>query len=196
MSLRLICLLAAAALAAAPAARAERADAAKPVNVEADRLTADDSKQVAVFEGKVVLTQGTRMLRADRVTIRQDSEGFQHATAEGKPAVFREKREGSDEWLDGEAERIEYDGKREFVELFNRARLSRNKDEVRGNYISYDQKADFFQVQNAKEFAPAPGRDGRVRAVIQPKAKSDTAARSAPPPPVELKPSPLGSAPQ
>ncbi|MGA8055569.1 MAG: lipopolysaccharide transport periplasmic protein LptA [Burkholderiales bacterium] len=196
MSLRLICLLAAAALAAAPAARAERADAAKPVNVEADRLTADDSKQVAVFEGKVVLTQGTRMLRADRVTIRQDSEGFQHATAEGKPAVFREKREGSDEWLDGEAERIEYDGKREFVELFNRARLSRNKDEVRGNYISYDQKADFFQVQNAKEFAPAPGRDGRVRAVIQPKAKSDTPARPAPPPPVELKPSPLGSAPQ
>jgi lipopolysaccharide export system protein LptA len=178
-----------AALAGPGIARAERADSEKPVNVESDRLTADDIKKVSVFEGRVVVTQGTRILRADRVTIRQDPEGFTHAVAEGKPATFREKRDGTvDEWIDGEAERIEYDGKKEFVELFTKARLNRDKDEVRGNYISYDQKADFVQVQNSKEFVPSPGREGRVRAVLQPKPKGD--ATSLPKSePLQLKPS-------
>lgn len=181
------------ALALVGLAHAERADSQKPVNVEADRLTADDAKQTAVFEGKVVVTQGTRILRADRVTIRQDGEGFSYAVAEGKPATFREKREGVDEWVDGEAQRIEYDGKKEFVELFTNARLNRNKDEIRGNYISYDQKADLFQVKGAKD-APAAAntRDSRVRAVIQPKAKNGEAPPPAPP--LELKPSSAASA--
>jgi lipopolysaccharide export system protein LptA len=183
-----IALCALIALGGAIDARAERADSQRPVNVEADRLTADDAKQTAVFEGKVVVTQGTRVLRADRVTIRQDGEGFSYAVAEGKPATFREKREGADEWVDGEAQRIEYDGKKEFVELFTNARLNRNKDEIRGNYISYDQKADLFQVKGAKD-APANGtRESRVRAVIQPKPKTGEAV-TAPSAPLELKPS-------
>ncbi|MBS1215413.1 MAG: OstA-like protein [Proteobacteria bacterium] len=176
MSRILHCVALGLALAIPHGALAERADGDKPVNVESDRLTADDAKKVSVFEGRVVVTQGTRILRADRVTIRQDAEGFTSAVAEGKPATFREKREGTaDEWIDGEAERIEYDGKKEFVELFTKARLNRDKDEVRGNYISYDQKADFVQVQNSKEFVPAPGREGRVRAVLQPKPKGEAA---------------------
>jgi lipopolysaccharide export system protein LptA len=180
-----------AVLAPAPSL-AERADSQKPVNVEADKLTADDAKQTAVFEGRVVVTQGTRVLRADKVTIRQDGEGFSHAIAEGKPATFREKREGTDEWVDGEAQRIEYDGKRELVELFNSARLTRNKDEIRGNYISYDQKADVFLVKGGKDAGGAGSRDARVRAVIQPKPKNGEGAPAAPP--LELKRSSATSA--
>ena len=83
----------AAALAALPA-RAERADRDKPVNVEADRMLADDGKQTVVFEGRVVLTQGTFVLRADKLTVRQDKEGFQSGVATGSPATFRQKRDG------------------------------------------------------------------------------------------------------
>jgi lipopolysaccharide export system protein LptA len=184
-----LALAAAVALTLSLRVQAERADAQKPVNVEADRLTADDAKQTAVFEGRVVMTQGTRVLRADKVTIRQDGEGFSYAVAEGKPATFREKREGADEWVDGEAQRIEYDGKRELVELFNNARLHRNKDEIRGNYISYDQKADLFQVKGGKDVQGGT-RDARVRAVIQPKPKNTEPAS----PPLELKPSSAASA--
>ncbi|HTO51583.1 MAG TPA: lipopolysaccharide transport periplasmic protein LptA, partial [Burkholderiales bacterium] len=130
-----------AALAAAPV-RAERADRDKPLNVEADRMLADDGKQTVVFEGRVVLTQGTFVLRADKLTVRQDKEGFQSGVAVGSPATFRQKRDGVDEWIDGEALRIEYDGKVERVELFDKARVSRDKDEVRGNYISYDTRSE------------------------------------------------------
>jgi lipopolysaccharide export system protein LptA len=177
------------AVAVVGAPRAERADRDKPVNVESDRMTADDAKQVAVFDGRVVLTQGTFQLRADKLTVRQDKDGFSVAVAEGKPATFRQKRDGADEWVDGEALRIEYDGKKDFVELFERARLTRDKDEVRGNYISYDSRTEFFTVQNSKNFQPAPSRDGRVRATIQPKKSEDK-----PGAPVELRSSPAPEA--
>jgi len=170
-------------------ALAEKADRDKPVNVEADRLTVDDNRQVSVFEGRVVVTQGTMQIRGDRVVVRQDSEGFQFGTATGNLATFRQKREGVDEWVDGEAERIEYDGKKEFVEFFNRAKLRRDLDETRGNYIAYDSKTEFFRVQSAKD-APAAGNNttpgNRVRAVLQPAGKP----AAAPPPvaPASLKP--------
>lgn len=173
-------MLLAATLACVVPARAEKADRSKPINVEADRMTADDAKQVAVFEGRVVLVQGTFTLRADRLTIRQDKDGAKFGVAVGKPATFREKREGVDEWIDGEAERIEYDGKIEKVELFTRARLWRDKDEVRGNYISYDQKTEFFQVQHAKDSVAGAGEAGRVRAILQPKPKPAAPEPAAP----------------
>lgn len=177
------------ALAALAPAYAERADRDKPLNIEADRMMADDAKQTVVFEGRVVLTQGTFVLRAEKLTVRQDADGFQFGVAVGSPATFREKRDGAEEWIDGEALRIEYNGKAQLVELFDKARVTRDKDEVRGNYISYDQRAEVYRVQGAKEFRPSPTRDGRVRAVIQPKKKDEGAAprRDAP---VELKPAP------
>jgi lipopolysaccharide export system protein LptA len=175
-------------LVAAPG-RAERGDRDKPLNIEADRMVADDGKQTVVFEGRVVLTQGTFVLRADRITVRQDKDGFQTGVAVGSPATFRQKRDGVDEWIDGEAQRIEYDGKAERVELFDQARVRRDKDEVRGNYISYDTRSEIYRVQGAKEQPAAPaGRDGRVRAVIQPKKKDDGTAPRAPA--LELKPAP------
>src|SRR5262245_6292539 len=169
-----------AALGTAPPAHAERADRDKPLNVEADRMLADDGKQTVVFEGRVVLTQGTFVLRADKLTVRQDKEGFQSGIAVGSPATFRQKRDGVDEWIDGEALRIEYDGKVERVELFDRARVSRDKDEVRGNYISYDSRSDVYHVQSAKAPVAAPTGEARVRAVIQPKKKLDGAPSAAP----------------
>jgi lipopolysaccharide export system protein LptA len=159
----------------------------EPINIEADRMRADDLKQVAEFEGRVVLTQGAFQLRADKITVRKDDDGFQHGVAIGNPATFRQRREGTDEWIDGEARRIEYDGKQARVELFDGARISRDKDEVRGNYISYDTRTEVFSVQGGKQYAASPGREDRVRAVIQPKPKSGAAPRGAA---LELAPTP------
>ena len=124
---RALALLALALVVVGPA-HAERTDRDKPVNIEADRMMADDQKQTAVFEGRVVLTQGTFVLRADKLTVKQDPQGFQIGVAVGSPATFRQKRDGVDEWIDGEALRIEYDGKAERVELFDKARINRDKD--------------------------------------------------------------------
>jgi lipopolysaccharide export system protein LptA len=166
---------------------AEKADREKPVNLEADRVTVDDLKQTAVFEGNVVLTQGTTVIRGDRMVVKQDAEGFQYGTTYGNLAYFRQKRDGVNEYVEGWAERIEYDGKADRVQMFNRAYLKRNTDEVRGDYISYDAPTEFFRVVGGgKKAATATNPEGRVRAVIQPKSKGKPAPAA---PPVTLKPS-------
>jgi lipopolysaccharide export system protein LptA len=138
-------------------------------------MNADDAKKTAVFEGRVVLTQGTLIIKADRLTLRQDKEGFQYGVASGNLATFRQKRDGANEYIDGEAERIEYDGRADRVQFFERARLRRDTgDDVRGNYISYDSRTEYFTVQSAKD-ARAQGADGRVRAVIMPKKREGDA---------------------
>jgi lipopolysaccharide export system protein LptA len=169
----------------APIAYGERADRDKPVNLEADQVTVDDNKQVATFIGNVVLTQGTLVIRGDRMVVQQDAEGFKYGVAYGNLASFRQKREGYDEYIDGFAERIEYDGKAEKVQMFNRAYLKKTNDDVRGNYISYEIATEFFKVVGGGKQAATPGNpEGRVRAVIQPKPKEKPAAA----PPVTLKP--------
>jgi lipopolysaccharide export system protein LptA len=152
------------------AALAEKADHDKPVNIESDTLNADDVKKIATFEGKVVLTRGTLVIRSDKLVVRQDDDGFQYGVATGNPARFRQKREGRDEYFEGEAARIEYDGKLERIELFDGARLHRDGgDDVRGNYISYDSRGERFTVKSGGD--AATGSDARVRAVIMPKNK-------------------------
>lgn len=155
-----------------PCAQAELADRDKPVNIEANRLSIDDKKKESVFEGNVTMTQGTLTLRADRVFVRQDAEGFNHAIAFGRPAHFRQKREGTDEYIEGFAERMEYDGKQDKVQLFTNAHVKKGVDEVRGDYISYDAVTEYYQVIGGGPAAASTANpQGRVRAVIQPKRR-------------------------
>ncbi len=183
--LRCIALLAWCVLAPA-AAHAERADRDKPVNLEADQVTVDDNKQTATFIGRVILTQGTLVIRGDRMVVQQDADGFKYGVAYGNLASFRQKREGYDEYIDGYAERIEYDSKAEKLQMFNRAHLKKANDDVRGNYISYEVATEFFRViGGGKQAATAANPEGRVRAVIQPKSRDKPAAA---PPPLTLKP--------
>lgn len=186
-------LLAIALLVSAGAALAEKADRNKPMNVEADALRYDDLKQTSVFTGRVVITKGTIVIRGARVEVTQDAEGYQHGvvTAEpGKLAFFRQKREGVDEFIEGEGETIEYDGKADRVKFIRRAELRRFRgatlsDEIVGSLITYDNTSDTFAVDGGPA-SSAPG--GRVRAVLAPRGGASAPAAPAAPP-AALRPS-------
>lgn len=186
-------------LLAATPLHAEKADREKPIQVEADRVSLDDLNKLSIFEGNVVLTQGTLLVKADKVTVRQDADKAQYATALGRPLSFRQKRDGADDYIEGWAERLEYDGKRNQVELFQKARLKRNNDEIRGDYIFYDAVAETFRVGPAapssdKSTPAAPS--GRVRMVIQPKPAAAPAAPAPAAQPLPLKTAPVISKPR
>jgi lipopolysaccharide export system protein LptA len=157
-----------------PIAHAERADRDKPVHLEANRITVDEAKKVQILEGNVQLVQGTLVIRAEKLIVSQDADGFQKGTAfsgGGKLATFRQKREGKDEFIDGEAERIEYNGKTEKAELFGQAHVKSGLDEVQGQYISYDGKTENYLVTGSSPEAGKGGKSERVHAIIQPKQK-------------------------
>lgn len=153
-----------------PACFAERADRDKPVHLEADQVLIDDAQQVSTFIGNVKLTQGTMVIRGDKIVVVQDKDGFKHGTAYGNTASFRQKREGLDEYVEGYGERIEYDTRAETVDFYVQARLKRDLDEVRGEHITYSAKTEIFQVDSGGQDS-AEEQPKRVRAILQPKPK-------------------------
>lgn len=169
-------------------AQAEKADRDKPMNIEADSLRYDDLKQESVFTGNVVVTKGTVIIRGARIDVRQDPEGYQYGVvtaAPGQLAYYKQRRDGppgSDEWIEGQSEVIEYDSRADNVKFIRRAVMRRLigakvNDETTGPLIVYDQANDTFSVNSA---APAPNATntggGRVRAVLTPTPGAGSAA--------------------
>jgi lipopolysaccharide export system protein LptA len=178
---------------------AEAADRDKPIELEADTVTVNDAKQTSTYTGTVVLTQGTLVIRADKLVVREDKEGFQHSTSTGNPTTFKQKREGKNEYMEGSAQRIEYDGRMDKVQLYTKAWVKRGEDIVHGDYISYDANAEYAEVIGGTKSESNPG-SGRVKAIIQPKNKP-TAAPTVKPssqqsePPAPANAAPVSSAP-
>ena len=164
---------------------AERADQDKPIHIEADRATVEDVKhsnasRVSIFTGNVKFTQGTLIIRAEKVILKEDADGLRYATALGNLVSFRQKRDGLDEYIKGWSRRVEFDNNTDKIELFREARLKRGEDEVQGDYISYNTTSEYFQVMGSKERGDETGPDSRVRVVIQPKNKSEESSSETP----------------
>lgn len=171
---------------------AERGDRDKPIQMEADRVTVDDPNQTSTFEGHVRLQQGTLLIEADKILLKQDDHGNSHITATGNPSHFKQKRDGVNEYAEGFGERIEYDSQAETANIYGKARVKREGDDVRGEHIIYSTKTGVFQVYGNNEKSPEKTDQGRVTIVIQPRNKTgDAAATNSPAssiPPTQQKP--------
>jgi lipopolysaccharide export system protein LptA len=158
-------------LAVAAPARAEKGDRDKPINFSGDTGDADLQARGGALAGNVIITQGTLSIRADRIVFKQNADNSLSATAYGNPVAFRQKRDGVDEYYEGFAQRIEYDGAKELVELFDRALLKRGQDEIRSNYVSYNAGTEVFRAEGRASTIPDPtGPGARVRGMFQPRS--------------------------
>ena len=168
-------LLGMALLLAGPLAWAEKADSEQPLTFDAGRMVIDGKRKVRTLSGGVEITRGTLVLRAASVELKETPHG-QIATAaggDGQLATFRQKRDGSDEYIEGQARRIEYDTASDTVRFFDQAqvrvlRAGAPADQVTGQTIVYDHARDVFEVQGGGGgSAASPG--GRVKGVVTPR---------------------------
>lgn len=174
----------------AAGAAAERADRSRPLTLESDApCTVNLIKQVSVCSGNVVVTQGTMQLRAGRLEMRQTPDGYQIVSAEGSaatPATYRQKRDGVDQTVEGQAQRIVYDGKADTLRLEGDAvvRLlggARTLDEIHGRTIVWDAQAEQLSAEGGASGEANPG--GRVRVVIAPREAASAASATPVPAP-------------
>jgi lipopolysaccharide export system protein LptA len=186
--------VAAAATLAVSAAHAERADRSKPMSVTsagANPDVVDLKKHSAVFVGNVIITQGTLEIHADRVEVSEDPDGQRLGTAYGSaehPATFRQKRDGEDEYSEGDATRIEYDSAANRVRFVGAAHLRMLKGTVVTNQanaalITYDTVTDTIKLGAGDASASAASSSGRTTVIFTPKAQSSSAKE---PPPLKL----------
>jgi lipopolysaccharide export system protein LptA len=184
-----------AGLACAPA-QAARADRDEPMSIDSNSekgSVVDLNKKLAVFIGNVVIKQGTLVIKADRLELKEDPDGRKIGIAIGTPdhpANFRQRSDRPDEWTEGEAQRIEYDSEANRVRFVGAAhlRVLRNDqvtDEGRAAVISYDTQLETIQFDGkpATGTAAASGASdgsGRTHVVFQPRQLRGNAAASAP----------------
>jgi lipopolysaccharide export system protein LptA len=173
----LVAALSATGIAFALPAAAEKADRTKPLTMESDQpCTVDLVRQVSVCSGNVVIAQGTLVIRADRVELRETPDGYRTATAIGtpsRPAQYRQRRDDGEEQLEGSADRVEYDARADTLRFVGNAQVKRMRgsvaaEDIQGAVIVWDNAAELFSVQGGAATPSNPG--GRVRAVLSPRA--------------------------
>lgn len=180
-------------LSGATLAHAERNDRDQPIQFSADKSEAINYEtKVATLSGNVIITQGTMIIHADRVVLRQNPDNTLSATAHGKPVSFRQKSNSSDEYVEGYALRAEYDGQKEVLELFDQALLKQGVDEIRSNYIYYNGATETFRAEGRPDSTlpqgSAPSSGERVYGTFQPKGKDGENKLPLPKPAAPLKP--------
>lgn len=158
-------------------ASAERADSLKQAVINFDSLDVDEVTQTRILTGNVVLTRGTLVMKSDRALVKETPEGYMSVTltsGPGRVATFRQKRDGGpDLWMEGQAERIEYDERVEVVKLFSKAIVKeleggRLTNQIDGAFISYDSRREVATVRNDASGESKVG-GGRGTLIIAPR---------------------------
>ncbi len=147
-------------------------DRSQPISIEADTVTYSDVTQTSTFAGRVVLTQGSMQIQANAVEVVIDPQGYQYATAKGGAnglVRFRQQRDGANDWMEGQAENLLYDGKTNVITLAKRAQVRRVDskgqllDQIRGEELTYNQLTEVFESN--------VNRKGRTHVIITPRSR-------------------------
>ena len=171
-------------LAAAGHAAAEKADAYKPTKINCRSCDANSLTGTFSMSGGVEIIRGTLTIDADGGRFETSPEGYQRVLLQaepGKKVRFRQKADGPGErWMEGEADRVEYDDRSATVKLFSKAKVRRTLDGVRtdeaeGEYIAYDSRSEIFVVRNTATGEDRPG-GGRNTIILQSKRRPPPSA--------------------
>jgi lipopolysaccharide export system protein LptA len=170
-SAKLACVAASALL--SPLAAALPEDRSQPIQLEASRGQLDQRTGISVYEGNVVITQGSMRLTADTATIYVKDSSFQRMDAAGNPANLRYKPAADKPEIQGTSKRVEYDVPSAKVVMSGSVRVVQGQDVFTGDRVEYDLKDDVIRAKGA-------GENGRIQFTIQPKAQNASSAPKKP----------------
>ena len=158
---------------------AEKADQDKPIILEAEKVSGNDTSQVYDLNGEVLLVKGSIIVTGEEGHIRIDPEGYEFIDVKGTPeavATFRQRREGlANEFMQGRGSNATYDAKTEILTLTGDASLKRLLnmqilDQLYGWKIEYDDVKQYYRVIPPND--AKPDDLPKARAVLTPRRKA------------------------
>ncbi len=137
-------------------------DTNKPINIESDNQSLDMENSVVTFTDNVVITQGSILIKAQKVVIKrppEDSGKKETVEAFGSPVTFHQILDDGKP-VDGKANQVHYDLGTEFLTLTGNAELKQLDSKINGNHITYDVKKQQLKANGS--------RKSRVKTVLIP----------------------------
>ncbi|MBO66964.1 MAG: lipopolysaccharide transport periplasmic protein LptA [Acidiferrobacteraceae bacterium] len=119
--------------------------------IRADNIEFNVANGEWIFTGNVVVEQETFELRADEVTLHFQENDLVEAIAAGKPASFKQQPKSSAHMIEGYAQKIVIDNKKNVATFSGGAILRQNLHEIKGGIIVYDMQSERMSIRSASE---------------------------------------------
>ncbi|MGR6982037.1 lipopolysaccharide transport periplasmic protein LptA [Testudinibacter sp. P27/CKL/0425] len=149
------------ALALSFSASALKSDTQQPINISSDNQSLDLENNIVTFSDNVVITQGSILINANKVTIIRptNDSGKEKIEATGNPVTFQQQLDNGKP-INGKASKVNYDLGSQYLVLTGNAQLKQLDSQINAEVITYD-------VQQQKMIAKNSGK-GRVKTILYP----------------------------
>ncbi|WP_114909293.1 lipopolysaccharide transport periplasmic protein LptA [Haemophilus haemolyticus] len=117
-------------------------DTNQPINIVSDNQSLDMEKSVVTFTDNVSITQGSILIKANKVVITRPPESSgkkETVEAFGTPVTFHQQLDNGKP-VNGKANKVHYDLGTEFLTLTDNAELKQLDSKINGQLITYDVK--------------------------------------------------------
>ena len=144
----------------------------KEMTILSDTAEIDRRAGTVIYEGNVILTQGTLKIEADRLLVLRNGNSLEKAVAEGRPARYEQQIEVDKPVTKANGKRIDYYTAERRITVTGDAELRQEGNLFSGEEITYDMvsetvKASGQQTNDTTPVGETTG-DGRIKVVIQP----------------------------
>lgn len=125
-------------------------DRKSPIKVVSDRAEQNEKDGTAIYQGSVIVRQGSIIIHADKVTIVTDIEDGDSIVCEGNPAKYQQIINTADGLVLASANTIRYFLKKERIGLIQDASLEQNGTTITGDKIDYDLKSEIVKASSSE----------------------------------------------
>lgn len=166
---------------ASPGLHALSTDKDQDIEVESDTAVLDDSKNISIYTGNVIVVQGSMRITGDKMTVYYtDDREMDRILVVGNPATFRQLPDNNTVYDEAEARTMEYYETSSLLILTEEAFVKHDGNRLTGARIEYDTELSQVRAQSKgiadgnDKVSDEPGEDGRVKLII-PAKKSEPA---------------------
>lgn len=137
-------------------------DRNKPINIESDQAERNDKLGTTVYNGNVVIVQGTIKIKGNKVTVYSRGNKVNKIVCIGTPAHYQQIPKPNDKLMVARASTIEYQLAGDKIVLIKNASLAQNGSTITGERINYNLKEEVVRATSNKKTGK------RIKMVIPP----------------------------
>lgn len=123
-------------------------DRHQPIHIESNQAERNEKLGTTIYQGKVIIRQGTILIRADKVTVFSDQQGVKKIVCLGQPAHYQQLPKIDSTLVLASGNTIEYHPTIDQIQLIDNASLEQDGTIITGERIDYDVTAEVLKAKS------------------------------------------------